>query len=332
MIIDIYTHIYPNAYYQAMNKVAPQLENLGKRMRAVTKLHDLDERFREMDNYGDYRQVISLPQPPIEDVSSPEQGPELARVANDAMAEIVAAHPDRFPAFVAAMCMHNMEATLVEARRAIDDLGARGIQVFTNINGRPLDDPEFLPVFDLMAEYDLPIWLHPTRTANVTDYGSEPKSRFEMWWAFGWPFDTTVAMARLVFSGLFDRLPDIKIITHHLGGMVPYFEGRIDPGLSVLGARTTDEDHSGVLAALNKPHAEYFKMFYGDTAMGGGFHGTKCGLGYFGEDHVAFATDAPVGGPITDMFRVIDRLELDDAVRDKICFGNAEKLMKMSFS
>ena len=117
MIIDIYTHIYPNAYYETMNRVSPQLENLGKRMRQVTKLHDLDERFREMDNYGDYRQVISLPQPPIEDVSTPGTGPELARVANDSMAEMVAAHPDRFAAFVAAVCMHNMEATLTEIRR-----------------------------------------------------------------------------------------------------------------------------------------------------------------------------------------------------------------------
>jgi len=331
MIIDIYTHIYPNAYFEIMNRVSPQLENLGKRMRQVTKLHDLDERFREMDAYGDYRQIISLPQPPIEDVSTPEVGPELARVANDSIAEMVASHPDRFAGFVAAMCLHNMEATLVELHRAIDDLGAKGIQIFTNINGRPLDDPEFLPVFDAMAEVDLPIWLHPTRTANVTDYAAEPKSRFEMWWAFGWPFDTTVAMARLVFSGLFDRHPDIKIITHHLGGMVPYFAGRIDPGLSVLGARTTDEDYSDVLSSLKKPHAEYFKMFYGDTAMGGSFEGTRCGLEYFGADQVVFATDAPVGGPITDMFQVIDRLDLDQETRDKICFGNAEKLMKTTF-
>ena len=332
MIIDAYTHIYPNAYYEAMNRLAPQLENLGKRMRQVTKLHDMDERFREMDAYGDYRQIISLPQPPIEDVSTPEDGAELARIANDAMAEMVASHPDHFAGFVAAMCLHNMEATMGEMDRAINDLGAKGIQIFTNIGGRPLDDPEFLPVFDAMASHDLPIWLHPTRTANVTDYASEPKSRFEMWWAFGWPYDTTVAMARLVFAGLFDRLPKIKIITHHLGGMVPYFAGRIDPGLSVLGARTTDEDHTGVLDALKKPHAEYFKMFYGDTAMGGGFEGTRCGLDYFGADHVIFATDAPVGGPITDMFQVMDRLDLEPDVMEQICVGNAERLLKSSFT
>ncbi len=331
MIIDIYTHVYPTEYYERMNEVSPQLENLGKRMRAVTMLHDMDERFRAMDAYGDYRQVISLPNPPIEDVSSPEVGPELARIANDAMAALVARHPDRFAGFVAAVAMHNVEATLAELSRAIGDLGAKGIQVFTNIAGRPLDDPEFAPVFDAMAEVDLPIWLHPVRTANMTDYAAEPKSRFEMWWTFGWPYDTSVAMTRLVFAGLFDRHPGIKIITHHLGGMIPYFEGRVGLGLQVLGARTTDEDHSNVLSSLNKPHEEYFKMFYGDTAMFGGFLGTKCGLEYFGADHVVFATDMPFG-PVPETFEVIDRLGLAAADRDSICTANAGKLMNTTFN
>ena len=181
-----------------------------------------------------------------------------------------------------------------------------------------------------MAEIDLPIWLHPVRTANMTDYAAEPKSRFEMWWTFGWPYDTSVAMTRLVFAGLFDRHPGIKIITHHLGGMIPYFEGRVGLGLQVLGARTTDEDHSNVLSSLKKPHDEYFKMFYGDTAMFGGFLGTKCGLEYFGADHVVFATDAPMAS-IPDTLNVIDRLELSADDLARICHGNAGRLMNMSF-
>ena len=331
MIIDIYTHILPAAYYERMTATAPKLANIGKRMKSVTKLHDLDERFTEMDAYGDYRQVISLPNPPIEDIATPEQGIDLARVANDAMAELVERHPDRFAGFAAALSMHDMDASMVELHRAIDDLGARGVQIFTNVDGRPLDDPEFLPVFDAMADYDLPIWLHPVRSAEVTDYTAEKKSRFELWWTFGWPYDTSVAMVRLVFAGIYDRHPGIKIITHHLGGMIPYFEGRVDGGLQVLGARTSDEDYSNVLSSLKKPHGEYFRMFYGDTAMFGGVIGARCGLEYFGADHVVFASDAPVGGPTTAAFQVIDELELSEADREKICHGNAERLMKVSF-
>jgi aminocarboxymuconate-semialdehyde decarboxylase len=331
MIIDIYTHIFPGDFYRRMTEIAPKLENLGKRMRAVTKLHDLDERFAEMDGFGEYRQVISLPNPPLEDITTPEQGAELARVANDAMAELVTRHPDRFAGFAAAIPMHNMDAAMVELHRVMDDLGARGVQIFTNIKGRALDDPDFAPVFDAMAEYDQPIWLHPVRTADVSDYAAEPKSRFELWWTFGWPYDTSVAMTRLVFAGLFDKHPDIKIITHHLGGMIPYFEGRVDGGLQVLGARTTDEDYSNVLSSLKKPHGEYFKMFYGDTAMFGAHIGIRCGIEYYGADHVVFASDAPVGGPTVNAFRAIDRLELDEAVRNKICFENAARLMNTTF-
>jgi len=329
MIIDIYTHIFPNDYYDSMVKVAPRLENLGKRMQSVRKLHDLDERFREMDDYGDYRQVISLPNPPIEDITEPDQGIELSRIANDSMAELVRRHPDRFAGFVAALSMHNMEKTMDELHRAVGDLGARGVQIFTNVCGRPLDDPEYLPVFEAMHKYDLPIWMHPVRTPDTTDYASEDKSRYEMWWCFGWPYDTSVAMMRLVFAGLFDRFPGIKIITHHLGGMIPYFDGRADLGMQVLGARTSGEDYSGVLSSLKKPHGEYLRMFFGDTAMFGGFHGTKCGYEYFGADQVVFATDAPLG-PIPETLQVIDRLELERPALDQLTAGNAKRLMKLA--
>ena len=102
MYIDIYTHIFPNEFYENMTRVAPSLGNIGKRMKSVAEVHDLDARFRAMDPFGDYRQIISLPNPPLEDITSPEQGIELARIGNDTMAEMVEKNRDRFPGFVAA--------------------------------------------------------------------------------------------------------------------------------------------------------------------------------------------------------------------------------------
>ena len=131
---------------------------------------------------------------------------------------------DRFPAFVAALPMNDVEAALRELERAAGELGARGVQLFTNVRGRPLDEPEFFPVFEALAERDLAIWLHPARGAGSSDYASESKSRFEIWWTLGWPYETSAAMARLVFSRVFDRLPGLKVITHHMGGLVPYLE------------------------------------------------------------------------------------------------------------
>ena len=161
-----------------------------------------------------------------------------------------------------------------EAKRAINQLGAAGMQIFSPLAGRPLDEPVFEPLFAAMAQLDRPIWLHPARTAAMPDYAAEQKSRFEMWWCFGWPYDTSVAMVRLVFCGLFDRYPNLKIITHHLGGMIPYYDGRIGPGLDVLGARTSDEDYSKILPSLKRPHLDYMHDFYADTAMFGG--GVAC--------------------------------------------------------
>ena len=331
MLIDIYCHIYPDRFFQEMTKVSPKLENIGKRLRGVTKLFDLDARFREMDAFGEYRQIISLPNPPIEDIAEGETAQMLARVGNDAMAELCTRHRDRFPTFVAAIALGDVDGAIKECHRAIGELGARGVQIFTNIAGKPLDLPEFQPFFATMAEYDLPIWLHPARNAGMPDYPAEQKSRYEMWWCFGWPYDTSVAMARLVFSGLFDRHPGIKIITHHLGGMVPYFDGRVGPGLEVLGSRTSDENYANVLSSLKRPHLDYFHDFYGDTALFGGRYGLSCGLDFFGSDHVVFATDTPLG-PIRPTIEALDRLELAPEERDKIMVVNAAKLMKMKFN
>jgi predicted TIM-barrel fold metal-dependent hydrolase len=332
MIIDIYTHILPDRFFQEMSRVSPKLENIGARLRGVKQLFDLDARFREMDEFGDYRQIISLPNPPLEDIAEGETANMLACVANDAMAELCAKHPDRFPTFVAAVSLTDVDSAIKEADRAINTLGAKGIQIFSNIAGHPLDEPRFAPVFAALAAHDLPLWLHPARTASMPDYASEGKSRFEMWWCFGWPYETSVAMARLVFSGLFDRHPGIKIVTHHLGGgMIPYFDGRIGAGMDVLGSRTSDEDYSKVLPSLKRPHLDYFREFYADTAMFGGRYGMPCGLEFFGGDHVVFATDAPLG-PIKKTLDVIEDLGLDAETKRKIYVGNAEKLMKMKFA
>jgi aminocarboxymuconate-semialdehyde decarboxylase len=331
-IVDIYCHIFPDKFFQEMNRIAPRLGNIGARLRGVKKLFDLDERFREMDQFGDYREIISLPNPPIEDFAGGDVGLNLARIGNDAMAELCARHPARFPTFVAALSMTDVEGSVKEARRAVTELGAGGVQIFTNIAGRPLDDGAYEPIFATMAELDLPIWLHPARTASMPDYAAEQKSRFEMWWCFGWPYDTSVAMVRMVLCGLLDRYPRLKIITHHLGGMIPFYDGRIGPGLEVLGSRTLDEDYSKILPSLKRPHLDYLHDFYGDTALfGGGVHAVRCGLEFFGADHMVFATDTPLG-PIAPTIARIRELDIPEGDRRKILAGNAERLLRRKLS
>src|SRR5262249_2047782 len=135
-----------------------------------------------------------------------------------------------------------------------------------------------------------------------------------------------------VFCGLLDRYPRLKIVTHHLGGMIPYYDGRVGPGLQVLGARTRDEDYSKILPALKRPHPASVHDFYGATPLfRRGIHAVRCGLEFFGADHVVFATDTPLG-PIAPTIDVIKRLDIAAGDRRKIFAGNAERLLKRKLS
>lgn len=333
--IDVYTHIFPQKYFDRMLEVMPVHKDIGKRVREVPMLYDLDERFRVMDEFGeDYAQILSITAPPLELIGDPSVTPELARLANDEMARLVDQHPDHFVGFTASLPLNNMDATVDEIHRSIKELGANGVQMFTNYSGRALDVPELLPVFELMNEYDLPIWVHPIRPATMADYVDEDKSKYEIWWTLGWPYETSVMMARLVFGGYFDKFENLKIITHHMGGMIPYFEGRVGPGWDQLGARTSDEDLSVILKQLKKRPLDYFKMFYADTAVFGSLSATRCGLDFFGEDHVLFASDSPFDPEkgrlyIHDTIQVIDQLDITPDVREKIYNGNAKRLLKL---
>ena len=332
MKIDIFSHIMPGPYLKKTVELKPHAADMDRRVRVAGGISNLDERFRMMDLFGDYTQVLSLVAPAVE-----SYGPAaryLARVANDSMAELVSRYPDRFVGFAASLPMNDPDGLLEEAVRAVKELGAVGVQVYTNVLGRPLDRPETMPLFDLMAELDRPVWIHPVRGADFSDYQKEPKSHYEIWWALGWSYETSAAMAHLVFSRLFDRHPDIKIITHHLGGVIPYLEGKVGSGWDYLGTRTTDEDYGTLLRSLKKRPIDYFRMFYADTATFGARDATVCGLKFFGIDHVLFGTDAPFGpenkwGYTQWTIEVIESLGLSAEERKTIYEGNARRLLKL---
>lgn len=336
MKIDIFNHIIPQKYFDKMVSVSPRGMGIQKRVREIPAMVDLDERFRGMDLFQDYVQVICLANPPIEALGPPPVSRDLAKLANDSMAEYVRKYPDRFPGFIASLPMNDPEGLLAEAERAVKQLGAVGVQVYSNVLGRPLDKPETMPLFDLMAGLDRPIWIHPGRGADFPDYKSEPRSHYEIWFIFGWPYETSVAMAHLVFSGLLDRHPNIKIITHHLGGMIPYFEGRVGPGWDQLGTRTSDEDYTTLLKKLKKRPLEYFRMFYADTALFGAREATICGLKFFGVERTLFASDSPFDpergpGYIRSTIEIIDSLDITPEQRRAIYEGNARRLLKLKY-
>ncbi len=331
MMIDVFNHFVPKAYLDRLGDLIPGHMVLAAFPRVKT-LWDVDARLALLDEFEGLQQVLSLANPPLELVASADKTPELARMANDELAELCRRHPDRFPTFIASLPMNNIEAALKEIDRAIVDLRARGVQIFTNVAGKPLSAPEFRPIFRRMAAHDLPVWVHPMRGPNTPDYASEQVSEAEIWFSFGWPYETTACMTRLIYSKIFDELPTLKIITHHMGGMIPYFAGKINLGFRQIFFGTPERNPAA--EGLKKPPMSYYKRLYADTALNGAVEPTRCGHAFFGTAACLFATDAPFdceGGRslIRDNIRAVEALPIPAAERERIFAGNACDLLKL---
>lgn len=336
-LIDVFCHWLPAAFVRRLREssavvTAPKLLD---RAAAMPVMSDLDARFRLLDEFPGYVQLPSCAAPPIERLADARHTPDLARAANDAQAELVAAHPDRFVSFVAALPMNAPDAACAETERAVRQLGAAGAQVYTDAAGVPLDDPRFAPLFDTMARLDRPIWLHPLLDIKTADYPGEAVSRNELFWTLGWPYETSKAMYRLAFAGVFDRWPALKIITHHGGGMIPMMEGRLRNGLAgaAYGARTPAEHKSSLDTPLREPPVEALRRFYADTATFGTRAAIECAAEFFGTDHILFASDTPFGPNqgatlIAETKSAIEAMTTNNPQRRQAIFaGNARRLV-----
>lgn len=333
MKIDVFPHILPKPFFDKMTRVVSGPASfMQKRTAAIPCLYDMDERFRMMDLFDEYVQVLTIANPPIEAFGGPEISRDMASLANDGMAELCVKHPDRFLGFAASLPMNDVDGTLVEIDRAINEQGALGVQIFTNVNGLPLDDPRFAPFWAKMAAINKPIWVHPARTAAVPDYPSEEKSKYELWWVFGWPYETAIFMSRIALSGILDRYPDLTILTHHGGSIVPHLAGRIGPGMDQLGARSPDEDLAAVTGALKKRPYDYYKMFYGDTALFGAGHAIECAMAFLGLDRMMFGTDMPFDPERGTAFirwtiENIEEMDLSAADKTALYEDNARRIL-----
>jgi predicted TIM-barrel fold metal-dependent hydrolase len=327
--IDAFAHILPPSYAERLesitsgSNVSERILGYGPWIREDPALISLDARWRTIDPFGDYRQILTLAVPPIDELGDVAAALDLARAANDELAELVSEHGDRFAGFTAALPMSDPQAAAAELNRAMSELGALGAQLHTNVGGVPLDDPRFEPIFEVVNARDGALWLHPTRSPVWSDYPAEPQSKYGIWWSLGWPYETSVAMARLVYSGCFDRHPGLTVITHHARAMVPHFSGRLASPLE-------DPDRDAIIGRLKEPPLEYFRSFYADTAMFGAGHAVRCAVEFFGPDHVLFGTDMPLGGPtvVGDTIADIRALGLPEPDEAAIFAGNATKLLE----
>ena len=329
MKIDVFAHISPVRHLERIEEilaspdVSPAVKEHGPWLRWDPVLYDLDARWRTLEPFDDYRQILVLAAPPLEELGTAEVTRDLARLANEEMAELVRSH-DRFIGFAASLPLNDVEASVEELERAVAQLDARGFQIYSNINGVPLDHDSLRPLFAKAAELDVAIWLHPTRSPAWPDYPTEPQSLHGIWWSIGWPYETSAAMCRLVYSGIMEEFPKLRVITHHSGAMIPYFSGRFK--------EVQTEDQRPALERLPKEPLDYFRRFYADTCLFGAPHALRCAIDFFGADHVLFGTDMPLGGPrvVGETIDDVETLDLTDAERELIYEANVRRVLGLA--
>ena len=324
--IDVFPHIFPEPVYDRLRDLAPWFTN-GPIAAGRPALYDLDARFRMMDRYGDYVQVLTLAAPPIEDFAQGQDAIDLAKLSNDSMAALVRKYPDRFLGFAASVSLHDVDTALEEVERSVRELGALGIQIFTNVRGAPMDEPRFEPLYARLAELDKVIWIHPTRAENHPDYLTESTSKYGLFFKFGWPYETTVCISRLIFSGIVERYPTLRFLTHHAGGIIPHLAGRIGLRQDSAGQRKG----IGVDDRFTPEYTvELYKRFYGDSVFSGAGGPLECALEFFGTEHILFGTDMPFGAEAGELFvrETIAGIEsLPPPQREAVYDTNARRLL-----
>lgn len=353
MKIDMFAHICPQKFIDAFDKQKISWETVGLTAGANggPALSDVESRLKIMDRYDDYTQVLTPTANTVEPFFAPDDPNYLylVKTFNDAIYEIVNKHPDRFVAAVAAIPIGNIDESIKEIDRTINDMGFKGILLDTPAfkykegspydydSMTPLDLPEYMPIYEAMHNYNLPIWIHPRGQTGVPNYKGEKRGKYVLSHVFGWPMESAMLMGRLICSGVLTRYPKLKIIIHHCGsGIVPALAGRIAnefDKFKAIGVLKFDEP--GIEDPfLSKNAADYFRMFYADTALYGDTAGLMCGYDFFGPEHIVFGTDYPydlVGG---DKFikKTIDsvwRMDISDADKNRVFEDNARRLLKL---
>ena len=326
MIIDFHSHFFPQRYLTALGKKNASVVfeqnsrgggflGSGKFRAAMASSHyDVAERVAAMDAVGVDVQCLTPTIPGVH-TERRELGIYLAQAFNDGSAEAVAAYPDRFAA-IAVLPLQDPAASVIELERAVTQLGLKGGALFTNVNGLPLDDPAYLPLYAKAAELDAFLWLHPTTPPELgllADY--------KLIVTTGFMFETTVAVSRLIFSGILEQFPTLKLVVSQMGGTLPFLAERIERGYRL---------YDDCRANITLSPTEQLKRLYYDTTPG-----TPAAIAFTaqfaGVDRLMMGSDYPqLFGDMAEAIATIRQLDLSDAAKANIMGGTAKRLLKLA--
>lgn len=332
--IDMYSHfsfVKLLDYLEEHNQHRP---HVFRRLFANTPaLTDVRARLKLMDQFGFQRHVL-VPLPWLETVPAVHANPETAREAsvlcNDMMAHVCEQYPERFSG-VSLVPNTTTSIMIEEFTRSVKQLKLAGGMIAVGPTAKRPDHPDYDKLYKAAEQMDVPIWLHPSRPKNYPDYSDEPISKYQIWQAFSWLLDSTAAMVRIVFDGTFERYPNLKLVIHHHGALIPLFANRLTYGLDYF------ESASGahVDTEISKPYIEHFKKFYCDTATQGFDPLVLQGaFNFFGAEHMLFGSDAPMDATAGEIFisgavESLSGLNMSASDYRMVLFQNAERLLKL---
>lgn len=323
IIIDFHNHFYPREYIEALQtgpsniKVTydennnPLLHYPGDYNILVPSHRDIDFREQAIKKAGIDKQILTFTTPGTQ-IESPERSVELAQIVNDGFARIKNERSERFTA-LATLPLNDPEASVIEFERAFNDLGFKGVMVFSNINGIALSDRRFWPLYEKASDLNAVFYIHPNFPVGV-----EAMTEYWLMPLIGFTFDTTLAAAKLVFSGVVEKFPGIRWVLGHLGGAIPYLAERLDRGYFAF---KECREH------INKPPSEYLKEFYYDT-VNFDLKALKLAIDFAGADHLVAGSDYPHQiGSLEKMVDSIEKLNISSEEKAGIFGRNASHLL-----
>jgi aminocarboxymuconate-semialdehyde decarboxylase len=325
MRIDVHAHVLPRDCFDAVDNggrhFGPgKIEGMkGKKESSLAspntaQFWDLETRIKDMDATDVDFQAISVIPTVINYDLDAEEGNWYSHRLNDGIAKMARECPGRFVG-IADVPLQNPVLAVAELNRSVNELGMRGVQILANINGRDLDSPELMPFYKEVQALDVPIFIHPRPPAATIRMNG-----YHLMNLIGNPLDTTLAAAHLIFSGILDKFPGLKVCLAHAGGEVPYLQGRWEHGYHV---------RPEAQLIIKEPPSKYLPLFYFDTIT----HSDSL-LEYLirsvGADKVVLGTDYPFDmadpEPVARMKRLTGVLERD---KQLVLGGNAARLLKL---
>ncbi len=322
-VIDVHNHYYPPAYVDEIARRSTaarinrdsagetRIEYAGDYSVIVASHQSPERRIADMDRAGIDLQILSLTVPGVH-FEERSRGKDLARVTNDAFGEIVERYPDRLSAF-ATLPTQDPAAAARELERAVNDLGLLGAMIFSNLNGRPLDHPEFWPIYETAEALQAPLIVHPIGPASLANL-----DEMRLVALLGFPFDMTLAAARLALSGVLDRFPKLILIMSQLGGALPMLAERIERGYGI---------YPELSGTLRRSPTEYFREMYYDTVPYGMF-GIPATYQLAGAERILVGSDYPHQiGDLTTCTSVIRGMDVPDEEKALMLGGNLERLL-----